>query len=493
MSENNIDSTRVLSERSPLLPVNTSLSKDIPCSESITYSDYFNQCLQLFRLSVPVILSFVIQRLITFSSIFFIGQYLGKTELAAASLSNMFAAITGWSLAQSMAGVLDALCSQAFTGATDVHLVGVYLQRGILITSAMFIPIGYVWYRAEYLLLLLDLDPLLCKLSGQFLQILIFGAVPFVVFECIKKYMFAQGIVKAPTYIVMVVIPFHIFFNYILVANPATSIGFIGAPLSTVFSFWMMLILSLIYCCFFEGYKAWGGWSRKALEGWGVFIKMGIPNIIMACAEWWAFEILALGASYLGIVPLASFSVLISVSNVYYFVYHGIAVIASNAVGNCIGDAMPNRGAFVVRCSLIISVMFAIFNTWSLLYFSRELAGIFTNDEEVLELSASLLPYVASYQIFDSLTTVASGIVRGQGRPNVGAIVNFVFYYGISIPVGFGLAFKADCGIYGLYYGIIATLLCTGTCMSAVVLKSDWIKLVSDCQSRLSNESQSHI
>jgi Na+-driven multidrug efflux pump len=79
--------------------------KSIFFNFNIESGDYIKECWNIYQGSVPVFLGSIVQRMIAYSSLFFVGQYLGKYEMAAASLSNMFATITGWSLAQSMTNV----------------------------------------------------------------------------------------------------------------------------------------------------------------------------------------------------------------------------------------------------------------------------------------------------------------------------------------------------------------------------------------------------
>ena len=46
-------------------------------------------------------------------------------------------------------------------------------------------------------------------------------------------------------------------------------------------------------------------------------------------------------------------------------------------------------------------------------------------------------------------------MLRGSGRQYVGAIVNFIAYYIIGIPIGATLAFKTDLKELGLWIGML--------------------------------------
>ena len=46
------------------------------------------------------------------------------------------------------------------------------------------------------------------------------------------------------------------------------------------------------------------------------------------------------------------------------------------------------------------------------------------------------------------------GVLRGSGRQYIGAVVNFITYYVIGIPIGSVLGLKTDLGVLGLWVGM---------------------------------------
>lgn len=79
----------------------------------------------------------------------------------------MFANVSAWSVVLGTATALDTFCAQAYTGARDKTLVGVYLQRSLLIMAILFIPIAVVWWYATSILLALNQDPELALKAGM--------------------------------------------------------------------------------------------------------------------------------------------------------------------------------------------------------------------------------------------------------------------------------------------------------------------------------------
>jgi MATE family multidrug resistance protein len=94
---------------------------------------------------------------------------------------------------------------------------------------------------------------------------------------------------NASTWVLLIVAPINALNNYLLVWYEPISLGFIGAPIATSFTYWLQLILLLLYIKFVRGHEAWGGWSMEAFKDWWPFIQLAIPGIFMVCSEWWSW------------------------------------------------------------------------------------------------------------------------------------------------------------------------------------------------------------
>lgn len=167
-------------------------------------------------------------------SLLFIGhaESSGAVHIAAASLGNMFANVTGFSVGIGLCTAMDTLCSQAY-GAGKPRVLGLVLQRAIVILAIISLPIAVLWYFTDTLLLALGQDPEVRKhhmgvlptrtpdkpprrpsrslslfqvsrLAGQFVFTLTAGLYPSLLFEAQKKYLQAQGITRPPMYVVLI-------------------------------------------------------------------------------------------------------------------------------------------------------------------------------------------------------------------------------------------------------------------------------------------------
>ncbi|KAI0240753.1 ethionine resistance protein [Massospora cicadina] len=434
----------------------------------------------LIRYSSPVVASYLLQASIPATSTYFL-SHLGSTQLDAAALGNTFASVTGWSLCLGMATSLDTLCSQTFTGGGSITRVGTQLQRGLLVSYAMLIPILLLWWNIG-LVMKFVIGPDLLDASCLYLRILMLGAPAYSGFECVKKFLQAQGFMSASTGILLLASPANILFNYILVSHPRTSLGFVGAPLAQVLTLWLMFLSSILYIRFIGGKHAWGGWSRDCLRGWWAVIKLGVPGMGMFCADWWAFEIITVAASHLGKVPLSAHTIMATISMLNYMTFHGLSVASSCLTGNYLGEGNFRAARKLSRCSIALSLMLSTVTSLFLYSFRRVVAGFFTSDVSVAELLIALLPLVSLNQLFDGLATVNAGILRGQGRQRVGAVVYIFGFYALGIPVGLFLTFFHRMGLLGLWVGISTALLLIGSTLTLFILATNWRAQVVACK-----------
>ncbi|KAG9304309.1 hypothetical protein G9A89_019871 [Geosiphon pyriformis] len=439
----------------------------------------------LIKKAVPVSLTYFMQYSLQIAGIFSLG-HLGSVELAASALASMYAGVTGFSVALGAASALETLCSQAWTSGNP-KMVGIYLQRALLIIMIGFFPIAISWWEVERILVFLGQDKVLANKAGLFLRYLLIGAPAYIAFECLKKYLQAQGIMKASTYVLAVCSIINLILNYSLVWYKPISLGFIGAPVATSITYWLMFLLLFLYTVYLDGYQAWGGWTRTCLQDWNSFLRLAFPSVLMVCAEWWAFELVTFAAGYLGPLALATQSVVLTTASLVYQIPFGIAVSTSNRIGNFLGAGLPGRAKMTAKMSLALSVISALCNSSILFGFRNHWGYLFSNDAEVIVMVASILPLCASFQIADGIAGIGDGILRGQGRQKIGAIFNLFGYYLAALPLGLSLAFKYGFGLKGLWLGLTLAsfLIALGTFWA--VITTNWNWEVAKCQRRKKN------
>ncbi|KAG0776440.1 hypothetical protein G6F62_003575 [Rhizopus arrhizus] len=421
------------------------------------------------------------------SCIFTLG-HLGPVELGASALASMFVNVSAWSIVYGMTTALDTLCSQAWTGARDKTVLGVYLQRAYLILSLLFIPISIIWWNAEWIMLTFQQDPEISHFAGLFLRYLLPGAPAYMAFEATKRYLQAQTIMHASTYAMLVTAPLNFALNYLFVYP--FGLGFIGAPIATSISYWIMFGLLLAYIQFVKGKEGWNGWSRECLKGWWPFLRLALSGVIIICAEWTAFELSSLAASYLSTTDLAVQSILLTLSSTTYTIPMGISIAATNRVGNALGGNSGYEARTASTAAILFASIFGCINSLFYLTAHSSIGRLFTSDPKVIEQVARILPLCAIFQVADGIASVGGGIIRGLGRQNIAACINLIAYYLIALPIGFCLTFQFQWALTGLWSGLTTALFIVASSEVLYLLSVDWFLETKRAQERVKMEEE---
>lgn len=446
----------------------------------------------LFRSSIPLAITFLLQNSLSTVSVFTVG-HLGATELAAVSMGAMTANITGYATIQGIATCLDTLCPQAF-GAKKYTMVGAYMQKCIALISVVMIPMLIIWVFFGYrLITLLVPDKETARLSAVYLQYIAPGIPAYIIFECGKRFLQAQGIFHISTYVLLIAAPCNLVMNYVFV----NKWGYLGAPIAVVFNYWLMaagLVGATIFYVKPEHTptgiapsKCWGGINiPDAFQNWGKLASLAIPSLIMVEAEFLAFEILTLLSSYLGTVPLAAQSIGTTMATVTYQVPFAIGIALSTRIANYLGAGLGSCAKLTTKVALGFGLSISILNFLVLFVFQTLIAQLFTNDEEVIKTVTAVMWLVASMQISDSMNANSAGCLRGQGQTKIGGIVNLFSYYVVGIPLSVYLTFYSPWKgkLDGLWIGSTVALTIIGVVQSYFAYYADFDKLCADAKKR---------
>jgi len=165
---------------------------DLPQDQKSGWKSVLQEFKILLKGSIPVILAYTLQNSLQTISVVIVGR--GSPEdLATAAFAYMFAMCTAWLIALGGTTALDTLCSSAFTGSHDPHELGVLLQRAFIVLGGFYVPVVIIWFFSEPLFKALGQGDQLSHDSARFLWCLIPGGLGYIYFECLKKYLQAQG------------------------------------------------------------------------------------------------------------------------------------------------------------------------------------------------------------------------------------------------------------------------------------------------------------
>ncbi|XBA45799.1 hypothetical protein SBP28_000218 [Candidozyma auris] len=451
------------------------------------------ELVSLMRSSLPLVCTFLLQNSLSTVSVFTVG-HLGAVELAAVSMGSMTANITGYATIQGIATALDTLCPQAF-GAQRYHLVGDYMQKCVALIAVVICPILIIWVFFGYQLITLLLpDKSTAVLAAAYLRYISFGIPAYVLFECGKRFLQAQGIYHVATYVLLFASPSNLVMNIIFVKL----FGYLGAPIAVAINYWLMagglLFATLLLdesstLSGIHPLRCWTGLHLgRAFSDWGKLLKLAIPGWTMLEAEFLAFEILTLMSSYLGTIELAAQSVGSTMASLTYQVPFAMGIAASTRIANYLGAGLSECAKATSEVSLGFGFCVSLVNFLALYSMQGPIATLFTTDEKVIAKLHEIMWLVALMQISDAMNANSAGCLRGQGLTKIGGIVNLVSYYVVGIPLSIYLSFYSPWrgSLHGLWIGTTVALTLIGVIQTYVVLSADSEQLCKDARDRTS-------
>lgn len=441
---------------------------------SVTSTSFSKEFKVIGKSAVPLMFTMFLQYSINAVSILSVG-HIGENELAGVSLANVTFVVTS-SIFIGMATCLDTLCPQAF-GAKKYHLVGIYLQRCIILCFIMAIPvITLYWFSGSILKHVVPSEEL-ALLAQTYLRTLSFGLPGYILFETGKRFLQAQGNFTGGQYTLLFCAPVNALVNYFFVFK--LEMGFIGAPIAVALNYWLMASLLLSYVFFIDGKQCWYGFQfKQCFKGWNTMISLALPGIVMIEAEFVAFQIITLSSSYFGTTALAAQSIVSSMASLSFQIPFSISIAASTRIGNLIGTNSKAASKISVDVTLCYSALSGLWN-FSILYFFRlQIAKIFTSDSDVASMASFIFPIVALNQFFDCFNVLAAGCLRAQGRQKIGGYLNILAYYSVGVPLALLLGFKLGYEIRGLWAGLGSGIFVLAGLQVYVIYTSNWDSII---------------
>ncbi|GLJ20370.1 hypothetical protein SUGI_0370090 [Cryptomeria japonica] len=443
----------------------------------------FPSCLQIMeelkelgKIVVPVTAMNCVVYLRAMVSVLCLGR-LGKIELAGGALSIGFTNITGYSVLFGLASGMDPICSQAF-GSKNWDLIGLSLQRTILILLTACMPISLLWINLQNIMLWMSQDAAITAVASTYCLFSLPDLLTNSLLQPLRVYFRSQGITTPMMWCSALAVVLHIPLNIILVF--VFKLGVPGVAIAAVLTNLNMVFLLFGYLYFTGVYKrTWKGWSADSFGEWWPLLSLALPSCFAICLEWWWYEIITLLAGYLPNpqVAVATTAILMQTASLMYTVPLALSSSVSTRVGNELGACRPAKAKLATLVALGCAVIIALFSlTWTTIL-RYKWGLLFTEDPQVLALTAAAMPIMGLCELGNCPQTTGCGVLRGSARPAIGARINLGSFYFLGTPVALVLAFWFKIGFGGLWYGLLVAQFACAFSILFVVLNTDW-----DCE-----------
>ncbi|MBT8327016.1 MAG: MATE family efflux transporter, partial [Bacteroidia bacterium] len=324
------------------------------------------------------------------------------------------------------------------------------------------------------------------QLSLPYLTLLMWSLTPMLLFFLAKNVCDGFSFTRGGMIITLTALVLNVFLNWVLIYGNLgfDAYGLNGAGYATIISriFMAITMIALLFYSkqvpiHFKILKLVLS-TKKHFRFFKQIWKLGFPTGLQYFFEIAAFAFAAIMAGWFGSKPLAAHQLAITLASLTYMFAGGIAagsnICVAKAMGNRNNTNALNYGKAGHTLGFISMGIFAI----AFFVFDYELAGMFSDDSEVIKMGASLLVLGAIFQLGDGLQAVSLGLLRGIEDVNKPSIVTFIAYWIFAIPVGYYLSHHSATtsffyGVNGIWVG-----LAIGLTLSAIVLTYRFYALI---------------
>ena len=246
------------------------------------------------------------------------------------------------------------------------------------------------------------------------------------------------------------------------------ALGLTGAGISTLASRIFMFVAFAVLFFRKQSYRRYLVGYHRTTYNTGdlkVLNRMGMMVGLQMGMETALFSISGVMIGWLGTVPLAAHQVVASISTLGFMVYYGVGSAVSIRVSNFFGrgDIAGVRRATLAGTHLLglLAISVSVF----FLLVREHIGWLYTSSEDVVNLVAVLMVILVFYQFGDSLQIIFANALRGVADVTSMAVISFIGYFVIALPVSYICGFVLDWGIEGIWLGYPVGLTLTGGMM----------------------------
>lgn len=409
--------------------------------------------LTLLSLGLPIVIGQIGVIVLGFADTLMIGHH-STTELAAASfVNNMFnlAIIFSTGFSYGLTPIVGSLFGQGRHPEAGEALRN-SLAANTLMALLVCLVMGTLYLNLDRMG---QPEELLPYIRPYFLVLL--ASLPFVLwFNGFKQ--FTDGITdtKVSMWILLSGNVLNIAGNYLLIYGRLglPEMGITGAGVATLTSRILMVAAYLAlffftrrYTVYRRGFLAGRINRRDFIQlnrlGWPIAGQMGMETA--------SFSFSAIMIGWLGSLQLASYQIMMSVSQVCFMMYYGMGAAVAVRISNFHGQNDLENVRRTARHGFHIMLALLVLTGIPIFLLRHHIGSWFTDSDAVsLMVAQTILPFLL-YQFGDALQINFANALRGIADVRPMLLYAFIAYFVISLPAGYLFGFVLDGGIVGIW------------------------------------------
>ncbi|CAI9774143.1 unnamed protein product [Fraxinus pennsylvanica] len=440
------------------------------------------ESLKLWRIGGPIAFQILCQFGINSVTTMFVG-HLGDIELSAFSIALSVISTFSFGFMLGMGSALETLCGQAF-GAGQVHRLGVYMQRSMIILFATCCILLPLYIFATPILKILGQSDEIANLAGVYTLMIVPQLFSLAVTFPTQKFLQAQSKVSVLAWIAFLALVLQVFICWLFVY--VFEWGASGAAAAFDLTSWGIVIAQFVYVV---GWckDGWKGFSGSAFKEIWAFVRLSLASAVMLCLEIWYMMSIIILTGHLdnAVTAVGALSICMNVNGWEAMIFIGINAAISVRVSNELGLGHPRAAKYSVYITVFQSLLIGILCMIIILAARNHFSIIFTSSKDMQRAVSHLSGLLGITMVLNSVQPVISGVAVGGGWQAPVAYINLACYYLFGLPLGYVLGYVANLGVKGLWGGMIAGTALQTLLLLIVLYKTNWNKEVEQTTERM--------
>lgn len=390
--------------------------------------------------------------------------HVGAVDLAAVAIGGGIHV----SIVFALVGILQAVApvvAHLHGARRDGEVAGI-LQQGFWLALLLAVP-GVLFLRhPDALLGLAGMDAEVEARTREYLSLLAWGVPASLCYRTFYAFCNAVGRPRALMLIGLCTLTLHALLAWGLGLQgwAGRPLGAVGCALSNVAVACLACLAAVAYLAFgplAARYRPFSGWRRPHWPTWRELLRLGLPMGLSNLVEITAFTLISLFVASLGATVVAGHRIVANLSALCYMLPLSLAIATLSAVGQAVGARDWKRARATIAAGMLLASGLSLLVGALLWLAAGPLVAMYTDDPEVRAVATGLVAFIAVYQFFDALQTVAGHVLRAYRVTFVPMLVQTASFWGVGLGGGWWLCYhwRPPLGVAGFWLAAVGSLI----------------------------------
>lgn len=251
-------------------------------------------------------------------------------------------------------------------------------------------------------------------------------------------------------------------------------LGALGCGISNAAVGWFGLLCGSVYLLRgrpLARYRLLAGWQVPRRGALREMLRLGLPMGFSNLVEISSFTLIALFVAQLGATAVAGHRIVANLAALCYMLPLALSIATLAQVGQAAGARDGQRARASIAAGLLLAGGLSALLGVLLWLAAAPVVALATDDVAVRAVALALIGYVAVYQVFDAVQTVAAHALRGYKVTFAPMLVHLACFWGVGLGGGWWLAFAAasPLGVAGFWIASLASLVLAALLLGALL------------------------